>query len=61
MEGKLYFWKKKFGDIHISGTSTTYCGLPMLGNNYATQEEVLSTCAKCIQVLELQEEAKNKK
>jgi NTP pyrophosphatase (non-canonical NTP hydrolase) len=49
---KLFFWKKKVGDIHIAGKNTTLCGIPMLGNNYATQKEYFCTCFKCTEVME---------
>ena len=46
--GRNYFlWKKKIGDIHIAGERETLCGRPMLGNNYATQNEPFVTCIKC--------------
>lgn len=44
----MFLWKKKFGDIHISGYNETLCGRPMLGNNYANQEKDSVTCEDCI-------------
>ena len=38
MATKFSEWTKKLGQQHFAmadGTSTTLCGMPMLGNNYA--------------------------
>lgn len=39
-------WKKKIGDVHLMNKNETLCGIPMLGNNYAIENEMV-TCVKC--------------
>jgi hypothetical protein len=56
----LKYWKKKIGDIHFIGENTTFCGLPMLGNNYATQKEHFATCAKCVEEMERRDKEEKK-
>lgn len=43
-------WLKKIGSKHYSepGASTTLCGLPMLGNNYAKHREESTECTECL-------------
>lgn len=52
MNKDLYEWTKRLGQQHWSerGTSTTLCGMPMLGNNYAAHltEEQKAPCEKCL-------------
>lgn len=45
----MFLWKKKIGAVHIAYEETTACGIPMLGNNYATQGG-FATCFDCIDV-----------
>jgi len=43
-------WVKKFGQWHLSdGNGKTFCGVPMLGNNYARHypESERVKCDKC--------------
>lgn len=39
-------WKKKIGDVHLMNKNETLCGIPMLGNNYAVENEQV-TCGVC--------------
>lgn len=55
MAKNLYLWKKKIGDVHISGKNATYCGRPMLGNNYADQTTDEVNCEECKSILEKNE------
>ena len=41
-------WKKKIGDVHLMNKNETLCGIPMLGNNYAIENEQI-TCETCKQ------------
>lgn len=56
---KPYLWGKKFchaenkdvaalHPIHIAKESSTWCGISMLGNNYADQAKDEATCNECI-------------
>lgn len=36
-------WTKKIDDLHLMKNSSTYCGKPMLGNNYANTYKELDT------------------
>lgn len=51
---KGFKWKKKIGDTHAAGINGTLCGIPMLGNNYADQNEPL-TCSTCIEIVKERE------
>ena len=43
-----YDWVKRLGQGHISGKgSTTLCGMPKLGSNYAGHIKVTMPCKKC--------------
>lgn len=45
----IYKWTKKMDEMHlaISGESTTLCGRPMLGNNYAKEFPSRRICDEC--------------
>lgn len=45
----FYLWVKRLGDCHLSksGESTTVCGMPMLGNNYAKAGIDMKKCEEC--------------
>ena len=47
----IYEYTKRLGQAHHaeSGKSTTLCGIPMLGNNYAKyiREEDKTACKEC--------------
>jgi hypothetical protein len=52
MATKFSEWTKKLGQQHFAmadGTSTTLCGMPMLGNNYARDyhQEDKTPCTTC--------------
>jgi len=53
---KLY-WIKKIGDAHIMGKSSTLCGKPMLGNNYANKDftklDNIPECDECTKVFRI--------
>ncbi len=42
-------WAKAIGDLHYGNGNSTYCGKPMLGNNYVIQarEEKRNICPDC--------------
>lgn len=42
----MNYWKKRLGWVHLMDHNTTRCGIPMLGNNYAIDSDVI-TCEKC--------------
>lgn len=48
----FYTWKKKYGDLHLAATnsSTTLCGMPIVGYNYAVlagkNEKICDKCEK---------------
>ena len=45
-----YDWVKRLGQGHISGKgSTTLCGMPKLGSNYAGHIKVTMPCKKCME------------
>ncbi len=44
-----FLWVKKTGLIHIANRSETFCGMPMLGNNYADQTKDKPTCPTCLE------------
>ena len=46
---KPFYWTKRLGGRHISktGSGRTYCGKPMLGNNYATVRDDAEPCREC--------------
>jgi hypothetical protein len=51
----IHEWTKRLGQQHWSqrGESTTLCGMPMLGNNYANhlQQSDKTPCSRCIDVI----------
>lgn len=53
---QLRVWTKRLGQKHYTreGMSETLCGMPMLGNNYASEipESEQTECAKCSMVIE---------
>ena len=60
-----YFnWVKRLRQAHLAGTgSITLCGMPMLGNNYASiyQKDDWMDCDKCyIAIEEVDYETKTK-
>ncbi len=56
MSLKTYEWTKRLGQQHLSmnDSSTTLCGKPMLGNNYATvlDDDEKTPCDQCYEILE---------
>ena len=60
LDASMSEWVKRLGQQHFSvrGKSTTACGMPMLGNNYARrleadEKKLCSKCAEYINALEL--------
>ena len=44
-------WKKRLptSPVHLMNGAETLCGIPMLGNNYAIENEEV-TCEKCLEI-----------
>ena len=59
-----YFnWVKRLRQAHLAGTgSITLCGMPMLGNNYASiyQKDDWMDCDKCYKKAKEKNEAETK-
>jgi len=57
MKDKYYDWVKRLGQYHLSigGQSTTLCGMPMMGNNYAKviPKDERTKCNKCFNIAEI--------
>ena len=52
---KYWEWTKRLGQRHWSdGGSRTFCGMPMLGNNYARiiPDDQKKDCEKCLKAIE---------
>ena len=58
-KGQLRAWTKRLGQRHYTriGMSETICGMPMLGNNYASviPESEQHECKECVIILEKQQ------
>ena len=45
----FYYWTKKIGPTHlfVENSSKTFCGIPMIGNNYPIDPDNADYCPDC--------------